>query len=199
MKAEYDRIAADWDRARHTLPPLDRQLFERFLTLLPARSRVLDLGCGSGRPIAELLAAHGMAVTGIDRSEQLLERARAHVPGGAFIRQELEDFRADGQYESVVCWDCLFHIPRAAHRSILREIHRSLPAGALLLLSSGGSEQPPFTDRMFGVEFFYDAHSPDALLDLCGEIGFDVVEFLVLNAPDGGRDKGRIGVIFRKQ
>jgi 2-polyprenyl-3-methyl-5-hydroxy-6-metoxy-1,4-benzoquinol methylase len=204
MKAEYDRIAAAWDRARHTLPPLDAGLFERFSALLPPGSTVLDLGCGTGRPIGEWLAARGAAIVGIDRSERLLARARDYVPGGEFVRQELEDFRAEqwrarDPFDGAVCWDCLFHIPRERHRGILAELARSVRAGAPLILSSGGSEQAPFTDVMFDVEFFYDAHPPAALLALCREIGFEVAEFLVLNAPDGKRDKGRIGVILKNK
>jgi SAM-dependent methyltransferase len=79
MKADYDRIAADWIRARQALPPLDQTLIESFIEQLPPGARVLDLGCGTGRPIAMLLARHALPVHGVDRSAALLAEAQRNV------------------------------------------------------------------------------------------------------------------------
>jgi SAM-dependent methyltransferase len=46
---------------------LDRVAWlDRFLALLPSRASGLDLGCGSGRPIARTLIERGCQVTGVD-------------------------------------------------------------------------------------------------------------------------------------
>lgn len=52
--------------------------------VLEARPRtVLDLGCGEGW-LARALSSHGIAVTGVDASEPLIEAARA-LGGGRFL------------------------------------------------------------------------------------------------------------------
>jgi len=61
----YARQAVAYDTKR------SRALFEarwlaRFSACLPARARVLDLGCGAGEPIARWFIAEGFMVTGID-------------------------------------------------------------------------------------------------------------------------------------
>jgi SAM-dependent methyltransferase len=50
---------------------------------VPARARVLDVGCGSGRLARELLAA-GYAVHGIDASPAMIALAREQAPGARF-------------------------------------------------------------------------------------------------------------------
>jgi SAM-dependent methyltransferase len=81
----YDAVAADWDRLR------DRTLFERrhldrMLTHAPGK-RVLDLGCGTGRPIAQYLADRRCAVTGVDGAPGMIELFRRNVPDGAGDRR----------------------------------------------------------------------------------------------------------------
>ncbi len=41
-----------------------------FLAYLPAQAKILDLGCGSGRPIAAYLLQHGHQLTGVDSVRQ---------------------------------------------------------------------------------------------------------------------------------
>ncbi|WP_083704607.1 trans-aconitate 2-methyltransferase [Motiliproteus sp. MSK22-1] len=200
MKANYDLICEQWKAVRNEMPGKDSELFDFFLNGLPRPSKVLDLGCGSGLPIAKRLTESGFSVVGIDRSEKLLEQARENVPQGEFLTAEIESYDIDTEYSGVVLWDCLFHLPREQHRLILEKVYQTLPKGGLLMLSSGGSDidQPPFTDFMFGVEFFYDSYTPDILIALCDKIGFTVEKFIVVNKPDGANDKGRIGMILSK-
>ena len=200
MKANYDLISDDWSNIRKILPPKDSSLFELFIGKLPEQARILDLGCGSGIPIAKLLDERGFQITGIDRSTRLLNKAKENVPMATFHKGEIEDYEINNTYHGVVLWDTLFHLPRAEHQPIIERIFNSLSSHGLLILSSGGSEEnlPPFTDFMFGVEFFYDAHPIKKLLKLCEHIGFNVERHLLVNKPDGKRDKGRIGVALSK-
>jgi ubiquinone/menaquinone biosynthesis C-methylase UbiE len=45
-----------------------------------SRRRVLDVGCGTGRPAAALAERYGASVVGIDPSEKMLEVARRSAP-----------------------------------------------------------------------------------------------------------------------
>lgn len=200
MKADYDRIAFDWIGARRELPPTDRMLIESFLERLPSSARVLDLGCGSGRPIAMLMAERGCAVHGVDRSAAMLTEARQNVPGATFELGEIEDQPSRGPWDGVVCFDALFHLPRASHEPLLQRIFHALVPGGMLLLTSGGSlgDEGPFIDRMFGVEFFYDAFPREELVERCVALGYAVELRAMLNEPDGGRDKGRLGLLLSK-
>jgi SAM-dependent methyltransferase len=201
MKADYDQIAEQWIAARTRLPPRDRELFERFCAALPPGAAVLDFGCGAGVPMARELAERGFAVTGVDRSAKLLAAARAAVPGATFHRAEFDAFElAEGAYSGIVFWDALFHLPRAEHVPLLRRLHAALAPGGHLLLTSGGCDDaiPAFTDFMYEVEFFYDAYPPAELRRHCAALGFCVVDDVLLNTPDGARDKGRLGLLLAR-
>lgn len=68
--------------------------------------RVLDVGCGEGW-LARVLAGHGVEVTGVDGSAELIEQARMHG-GGRFEVVSYEQIvatpeRLSGSYEGIVC------------------------------------------------------------------------------------------------
>jgi len=200
VKARYDLIATHWIHARRTLPPLDRVLIDAFRAHLPAQADVLDLGCGTGHPIATLLADQGCLIHGVDRSPALLAEARRNLPDASFVEAEIEDCPIGGPWHGVVCFDALFHLPRSTHEPILRRIFEALVPGGVLVLTSGGSatDEGPFTDTMFGVEFFYDAFPRDELVGRCETLGYRVEKRVMLNEPDGARDKGRLGLLLSK-
>lgn len=62
------------------------------IPLLPPGSRVLDAGCGTGRPVAVRLAAAGHAVTGIDVSHAMVALSRQAVPSGRFHVADMRAF-----------------------------------------------------------------------------------------------------------
>lgn len=199
MNTDYDRIAEQWGRARKELPPADRALFESFWAELKEDAQVLDLGCGTGVPIAKLMVEAGAEVVGVDRSKSLLSIARRDVPGATFVCDDIERYESQERFDGVILWDVIFHIERERHAALLRRVRDLLCPCGYLVVTSGGSANPPFTDVMFGEEFYYDAHPPQVFLKICDGAGFDVEEFAVLNEPDGGRDKGRIGVVLRQR
>ncbi|MFJ4347663.1 methyltransferase domain-containing protein [Pseudomonas sp. NPDC089401] len=74
----YDRHAAAWNdlRANHFI---DRKWIERFRSLLPRSATVLDLGCGSGQPVARYLIDAGVSVVGVDSSAQMLALCKCAI------------------------------------------------------------------------------------------------------------------------
>ena len=76
----YRRHATQWDSARRSSEWNDRVWIEAFTGRLARGSRVLDLGCGGGEPVARFLVERGLRVTGIDSSPQLIALARHRMP-----------------------------------------------------------------------------------------------------------------------
>lgn len=201
-RGSYDAIAREWDASRASFHGSERRYLDVMLQGLAAPARILDMGCGTGRPMSEYVLSHGHRVTGVDQSQELLSLARTRFPDGEWIRSRIEDFRVDvdrsGSFDGVMAWDSLFHIERERHGSILAKLHRALVPGGRLMLTAGGSANPPFTDTMFGREFFYDSHSPERLAELLCALGFEMVVYEFMNLPTSGRDKGRIAIVARK-
>jgi SAM-dependent methyltransferase len=98
---------------------------------LPARARILDAGCGSGRNMVEL-ARHGQ-VTGIELSPTSLALARERHVGEAVEGSITElPFPADS-FDLAVCLDVIEHL--ADDRSALRELRRVVTPGGVLVVT----------------------------------------------------------------
>lgn len=65
-------------------------------------SLVLDAGCGTGR-YADSMAAFGFRVIGLDRSEALVEQARARSSGAVFFCADLLTWRPPELADAVLC------------------------------------------------------------------------------------------------
>ncbi|MGH3256226.1 MAG: methyltransferase domain-containing protein [Streptosporangiaceae bacterium] len=105
---------------------------------LPAGRAVLDLGCGSGLPVARDLAAAGYRVTGVDISEAQINRARELVPQAEFVRADVTaiDF-APASFDAVICLFVLIHLPLEDQPPLLNRIASWLRPGGLFLTSTG--------------------------------------------------------------
>lgn len=193
----YNAIASAWDAARAAFYGREREYLDALLDGLPAGAHVLDLGCGTGRPMAEYVRAKGYRVTGVDQAEALLELARARFPDATWLHSTIEAFVPAARFDALVCWDALFHIDRAEHERLFARFATMLAPGGRLMLTVGGSEHPAFTDTMLGRMFFYDSHPPDKVLEMLAAHGFAPIISEFMNLPTGGRDKGRYAVVAR--
>lgn len=77
---------------------------------------VLEVGCGSGTMTKELLS-HGVKVTAVDTSSEMLSVAKLYAPGADYIRMNGVD--AEGEYDSVICAFVFHEVPREAHEDLL--------------------------------------------------------------------------------
>src|ERR1700738_3716994 len=77
---DYDQteIATNYDRARALAPDTARLWLNLLSTYIDqsSMSRVIDLGCGTGRFSKLLAAPFGVQVIGIDPSYKMIEQAR---------------------------------------------------------------------------------------------------------------------------
>jgi len=148
------------------------------LATLPGRSRVLDIGCGCGIPVARDLAAAGHRVTGLDVSEVQVQRARDLVPDATFVRADATTLRLPQQsYDAVIALYSVIHMPLSVQSVLFRSIATWLVFDGLFLLSAGwrawtGSE----TNWLGGDATMYWSHADvDTYRQWLAEAGFRVI------------------------
>src|SRR5579884_2696507 len=91
----YQRHADAWNRQRGGDDPFEKPWLDRFLALLPPRASVLDIGCGSAKPIARYFIEKGCAVTGIDSSAALIAICQGRFPGQEWIVADMRALSLD--------------------------------------------------------------------------------------------------------
>jgi ubiquinone/menaquinone biosynthesis C-methylase UbiE len=105
---------------------------------------VVDVGCGEGA-LAELMAAAGLRVTGVEPAAYLRERFEARLGGSARVVDgtvERLPF-ADGEVGAVVSTEVLEHVPDPD--TAMTELMRVMRPGAVVCLSVPTS----FTELLF--------------------------------------------------
>jgi ubiquinone/menaquinone biosynthesis C-methylase UbiE len=179
MELDYTRISKTYDSYRSIPEEVLGHLVE--LGSIDGRSRVLDLGCGTGNAAAALRERAGGRVIGMDRSTAMLKKAGAKtVPvvcgnaDGATLPFKSSSF------DAIISIYVVHHIANLS--GLFSECRRVLARGSLVIMTSGHSQiarQHPVIREFFpslvriDVARFPDIAEVDALLN---KAGFDAVE-----------------------
>lgn len=104
---------------------------------LPPSTAILDLGCGSGVPIAQALAGDGFAVWGIDASPSLLSAYRANLPNMPARCEPVQhsDLFAR-RFAGVVAIGLIFMLSEAEQETLLAKVAHALEPGGRFLFSA---------------------------------------------------------------
>lgn len=104
---------------------------------LPAGGAILDLGCGSGVPIARGLADDGFLLWGIDASPTLLSAFRRHLPGRPAACEAAQDSRVFGRhFDGILAIGLVFLLDAAQQRRLLARVATALEPGGHLLFTA---------------------------------------------------------------
>ena len=134
----YERHAATWVRRRSSARGfMEAQWMQRFTERLPSRGTVLDIGCGSGWPLAAHLIGQGFVVTGIDSSPTLIEHCREHFPEQTWIVGDMRELSLRRRFDGLLAWDSFFHLARDDQRAMFAGFAEHAAAGAALMFTSG--------------------------------------------------------------
>jgi tRNA (cmo5U34)-methyltransferase len=97
---------------------------------------ILELGVGTGETAVRVMARHPDAhLVGIDENEEMLEHARARLPGADLRVSRLEDPLPEGQYELVVAALAVHHLDDNGKADLFRRIVAQLCPGGRFVLA----------------------------------------------------------------
>ena len=132
---DYNQIAATYDEFfSGFMAPHARQLAQK-IPLPGGPARVLDLACGTGTLMRAMGARLGAdsALTGVDRSEKMMDRARQNAPrSAAFFQDDMMRFvrkAPECSYDIVTCGWALGYV---RPQTLIKEIRRILTPGGVV-------------------------------------------------------------------
>jgi ubiquinone/menaquinone biosynthesis C-methylase UbiE len=180
VAAGYDEIA-DAYLERFGVSIVRQKWLGRLVeSLRPEGSKVLDLGCGAGVPVARDLAALGHSIIGVDGSAQQIMRARRNVPAAAFIEADMCEVEFEAaSFDAVGAFYSMTHIPTAQQGAIISKIASWLKPGGTLVASFAAGEAGEWIGEWLGTTMFFGHSSEEATLRCLDRAGLKVRRALV--------------------
>jgi SAM-dependent methyltransferase len=179
----YNKMGKWFDENRYA--GLEEKTYlDDLLKRVPLNASILDLGCGSGKPILEYLVNQNVNILGIDASTQMLELARLNFPDTKFILKDMRKLDLDEKFDAIIAWHSFFHLPAADQLGMFSIFRHHLKPNGILLFTSG-------TDRgeVWGVNggenLFHASLDTDEYRSLLETNHFEVLTHKI-NDPDCG-------------
>jgi SAM-dependent methyltransferase len=176
----------------------NRWLVHEVAVAVPAPATIIELGCGPGIALAELLSAYPAArVIGADPSAVVLNSAgrrnRRAVADGRLTLVTGDIAKAAGYAPAGLVLAChvLYFWPDPV-RELQRIREVVAPAGHIVLGYQLRQNMPPVTQRTFPREGFTLYDSDDQVADVLEQAGFTRPEVRIFGDPD--RPMGRLAL-----
>jgi len=180
----YTEHGADFDKERGR-SLAEKPWLDRFTSLLPGGGSILDIGCGSGEPIAGYFIANGYDVTGIDASLPLIELCRNRFPENLWVVADMRELALGRRFDGLIAWHSFFHLKPEDQRLMFGIFRPHANDGAVLMFTAGpGNGEAIGTFQ--GKPLYHASLARDDYESLLAAHGFRLLDHIVNDPQCGG-------------
>lgn len=173
VKDGYDRMADIYLANRDRLKTA--KYVQSFLKYLKKNSSILDLGCGAGIPIDDILMKAGHSVIGLDVSSKQIQLAKKYCRNGEYSVRDISQLKLNEYFvQGIVCMYTMFHLPRTKHLEMLQIFASYLPKGGMMLISMGDREFEG-DHQMHGESMWSSQYGTAMNTSLVKKAGFEII------------------------
>lgn len=185
----YNNIARQWAEYRHE--SFVSQLVIDFAAKVKSHGKILDIGCGTGYPLAHYLSGNGFFVTGIDVATNMIEIAQSlSIPNAQFSVCDFLKFTTEEKFDGILAWDSFWHFPKDEQAHIYVKVGNLLNAGGYLLFTHGDAAGE-HTNPMMGESFYYSALPKELVCQILRDNGFEI-EYVHKDFKEKDTDRGLV-------
>jgi trans-aconitate methyltransferase len=174
----YERHAADYVADRGSHLGNEGAWLDQFIKPLPRSATILDIGCGSGEPLARHLIERGFAVDGVDSSPTLISLCRQRFPDRSWHAADMRTLALGKTFHGLLAWDSFFHLPPDDQRRMFPIFRRHAAPGARLMFTSGPSLGEAIGSYR-GEPLYHASLAAEEYRELLESNGFRVEEHMV--------------------
>ncbi len=135
---------------------------------------MLDLGCGSGRPLARHFIERGHPVTGVDTSPELIGMCRRRFPDQTWVVGDMRTLALGRRFDGLLAWNSLFHLTHADQRAMFEVFRAHAAPGAVLMFTCGWNHGVAMGEFQ-GERLYHASLDPEEYRALLTSHGFEVV------------------------
>jgi predicted TPR repeat methyltransferase len=183
----YEKHATAWDDDRQKAGWWADQVWhDLFVAHLSPSASVLDLGCGSGQPVAQHLHERGLHVTGVDSSPTMISLCESRLPDHEWIAADMRGLSLGRRFHGILAWDSFFHLDPDDQRGMFAVFAEHALDGATLMFNTG-PENGEAIGSYRGDPLYHASLAPAEYRALLHNSGFQVIDHATNDVRAGGR------------
>ena len=134
----FDALHIEYEKA-YKDNPFKKACINKAISMLPPNARVLDVGCGTGVPVSEMLSNAGMRVTGTDISPKMVKLAQDRVKG-KFEVADMLTYQPEGKFSGVFMIFCHLQLSYADFHSAAFKFASALEPGGIFAIGESTAD-----------------------------------------------------------
>lgn len=180
----YDEVS-EWFNENRSKHLIELKYLQELLSYLPEKSEILDLGCGTGKPIMEYFLSQNYRVIGVDASWKMLEIAKSNFPNNEFYLMDMRRLKIERKFDAIIAWHSFFHLPVDDQEKLIPKLSNLLNPNGLFLFTSG-PENGISWGKINGQDLFHASLSESQYKNLLQNNNFKVIKHVVQDPMCGG-------------
>ena len=152
---------------------------------MPRDGAILDIGCGSGEPIARYLIESGRQLTGVDSSPAMIDLCQSRFPNETWVVADMRTLSLGRTFSGILAWDSFFHLRPDDQRRMFPIFRDHAAANAPLMFTSG-PQAGMAMGTFHGEPLYHASLAPEEYCALLAEHDFEVMSY-VAEDPTCGR------------
>lgn len=154
---------------------MEEKYLELICSLIPKQGNILDLGCGSGKPIFEYFKNRGYQVVGVDASEKILSIARENFPEDEFFLMDMRQLKLEQKFNAIIAWHSFFHLEGKDQEKMFKIFQEQLEPNGVLMFTSGNELAEAWSEN-YGQDLYHASLSPEQYQELLAAHQFKLIQ-----------------------
>ncbi|MGV2828368.1 class I SAM-dependent DNA methyltransferase [Myxosarcina sp. GI1(2024)] len=167
----YNRVAGIYSGQRS--PSIGLTEILKIVRRIGGELSILDLGCGTGFPIAVGIFDRSSYYMGVDSSGKMVDEFKKNVPGADCALGSMSSLSyPDDKFDLAFSFGSIFHLTPKEQKKLFTAVAKSVRIGGILVFTTGESEGYG-TGKVCGEVIEHWSLGKSNYIQVLGNLGYD--------------------------